>query len=104
MPQSVKITVTLNINPAPPPPLVANPPTVTLPGETVGEVVPTTLVTAVSGGTPPYQQPVVDPSSPSPLPPGLAFAIDSSGNVTVSGTPTVPGSGTFILNVTDSGV
>ena len=60
--------------------------------------------TAVSGGTPPYKQPVVDPSSPSPLPPGLSFATDGNGNVTVSGTPTVPGSGTFILSVADSGV
>jgi len=104
MPQTVKITVNLNINPAPPPALAANPSTVSLPDETVGVSVPPTPVSQVSGGTPPYQAPVVDPASPNPLPPGLSFAIDAStGNVTVSGTPTNAGSGTFVLDVSDSG-
>jgi hypothetical protein len=106
MPQTVKITVTLNINPAappPPPPLVASPATVSLPDETVGTAVTNVPVATVSGGTPPYQPPVVDPASPNPLPPGLSFAIDGSGNVTVSGTPGAAGSGTFVLDVSDSG-
>lgn len=106
MPQTVKITINLNINPAlppPPPPLVATPDTVTLPDETVGVAVANVPVAVVSGGTPPFGQPVVDPSSPAPLPPGLSAAIDDSGNVTISGTPTAPGSGTVVLAVADSG-
>lgn len=107
MPQIVQITINLNINPAlppPPPPLVATPNTVTLPDETVGVAVANVPVAVVSGGTPPFSQPVIDPASPAPIPPGLSFATDASGNVTVSGTPTAPGSGTIVLNVADSGV
>lgn len=106
MPQTVQITVNLNINPAAPPPpptLVAAPSSVSLPDETVGTAVSGVAVATVSGGTPPYGQPVVDPASPNPLPPGLTFSTDASGNVTVSGTPTNAGSGTFVLDVTDSG-
>ncbi len=103
MPQTVQISVTLTIAAAPPAPLVATPASVTLPEETVGVAVAATPVAVITGGTPPYQNPVVDPASPSPLPPGLTFAIDASGNVTVSGTPQAAGSGTFILDVTDSG-
>lgn len=103
MPQTVKISVTLNINPSAPPALVANPPAATLPDETVGVAVSAVPVAQVSGGTPPYAQPVVDPTSPAPLPPGLSASIDGSGNVTVSGTPTAAGSGTFVLSVADSG-
>lgn len=103
MPQTVKITVSLSIAAAPPSPLVATPDTVSLPAETVGVVVSPTPVALISGGTPPYSQPVVDPSSPNPLPPGLSFAIDAQGNLSVSGTPQAAGSGTFVLDVTDSG-
>jgi hypothetical protein len=103
MPQTVKIVISLSIAAAPPPALVATPSTVTLPGETVGVSVPPTPVAQISGGTPPYQSPVVDPASPNPLPPGLSFAIDAQGNVSVSGTPTAAGSGTFVLDVSDSG-
>lgn len=105
MPQSVRIAVTLNINPAVvvTPPLVATPAQVTLPDETVGVAVTAVPVAVISGGTPPFQQPVIDPASPAPLPPGLTAAVDASGNVTISGTPTAAGSGTFILDVADSG-
>lgn len=103
MPQTVKITVNLNIQPVAPPPLVATPDTVSLPDETVGVGVTNVPVAVVSGGTPPYAQPVLDPSSPSALPPGLSASIDDSGNVTISGTPQAAGSGTFILNVADAG-
>lgn len=108
MPQTVQITITLNINPAvvvppPPPTLVATPSAVSLPDETVGVAVSNVPVATISGGTPPFQQPIIDPASPLPLPPGLSAAIDASGNVTLSGTPTSPGSGTFILDVVDSG-
>ena len=107
MPQTVKITISLNINPAPPPPpppLVANPPSVSLPDETVGVSVMGVPVTTISGGTPPFSQPVVDPASPSPLPPGLSASIDADGNVTVTGTPEAAGTGTIVLSVSDSGV
>lgn len=105
MPQTVQITVTLNINPStpPPPPIVATPSSVTLPDETVGVPVANVPVAVITGGTPPFSQPVLDPASPSAIPPGLSFAVDASGNVTASGTPTAPGSGTFILDVSDSG-
>ena len=102
MPQTVQISVTLSINPPAPPALVATPPSATLPAETVGVSVSAVPVAVVSGGTAPYQQPVIDPSSPSALPPGLTAAIDDSGNVTISGTPTTAGTGTFILDVSDS--
>lgn len=104
MPQTVKITINLNINPAAPAPLTVNPDAVSLPDETVGVAVSNVPVAQVSGGTPPYTQPVIDPASPSPLPPGLSAAIDASGNVTISGTPSASGSGTFVLDVSDSGV
>jgi hypothetical protein len=100
--QTVRITVTVTINPAPPPALVATPSTVTLPDAIVGSPV-TAPVAVVSGGTPPYSTPVIDPTSPSPLPPGLTPAIDANGNVTLVGTPTTPGTGTFVLDVSDSG-
>jgi hypothetical protein len=106
MPQTVQITVTLTINPATapaPPPLVATPSAPTLPAETVGQAVSLVPVAVVTGGTPPYQQPAIDPASPSQLPPGLTAAIDANGNVTVSGTPAAAGTGEFILDVTDSG-
>jgi hypothetical protein len=109
MPQTVQISVTLTINPpAPPPPpaLVATPASVTLPDETSGVAVSAVPVAVISGGTPPYLTPVIDPSSPNPLPSGMTVAIDGSGNVTWSGTPPVvssPVTGTFIVDVTDSG-
>lgn len=107
MPQTVQITINLNINPAvppPPTPLTVIPSAVTLPDQTVGVAVVNVPVAVVSGGTPPFSQPVIDPASPSPLPPGLSAAIDASGNVTISGTPSASGSGTFVLDVSDSGV
>jgi hypothetical protein len=108
MPQKIQIFVNLTINPAAPQPLVENPPSsaaspINLPAETVGVPVPPTPITQISQGTPPYGQPVVDPSSPNPLPPGLTFATDAQGNVTVSGMPTNAGSGPFTLSVSDSG-
>jgi hypothetical protein len=103
MPQTVQISVTLTINPPAPPPLVASPSSVTLPAETVGMAVSAVPVAQITGGTGPYLAPVIDPASPSALPPGLTAAIDGSGNVTISGTPSVAGTGTFVLDVTDSG-
>jgi hypothetical protein len=111
MPQTIQIFVNLTINPAstpPPPPISSSPSSsagspIALPDETVGVAVPPTQITQIQGGTPPFGQPVVDPSSPNPLPPGLSFSTDSNGNVTVSGTPTNAGTGPFTLSVQDSG-
>lgn len=102
MPQSVQVTINFNIQPAAPPALVANPASAT-DSLTVGQAAPATPVSVVSGGTPPYQQPTVDPASPSQLPPGLSAAIDDSGNLTITGTPTAAGTGVVVLNVADSG-
>ncbi len=102
MPQTVQITITFSIAAPAPPPLVASPTSVT-DSLTVGQAAPSTPVSVVSGGTPPYQQPTVDPSSPNQLPPGLSAAIDASGNVTINGTPTAAGTGTVVLDVVDSG-
>ncbi len=102
MPQKVQVTINFNIAPAPPPPLVATPPTAS-DNLTVGQTAPTTPLSVISGGTPPFQQPTVDPNSPAQLPPGLSAAIDANGNLTVTGTPTVSGTGTVILDVQDSG-
>lgn len=107
MPQSIQIFVNLTINQAVQP-LSENPPStaaapIVLPAETVGVAVSPTPITQISGGTPPFSQPTLDPSSPNPLPPGLTFATDAQGNVTVSGTPAAAGSGPFTLLVTDSG-
>lgn len=100
--QTVQITVTLNINPSAPPPLSVDNSTVSLPDETVGQTVSNVPVASVTGGTPPYSV-SLDPSSPSPLPPGLSVSVDASGAVTLSGTPGAAGSGTFVLAVSDSG-
>jgi hypothetical protein len=103
MPQSVQIAVSITINAAAPPPLVATPSTVTLPAMTVGVPVSNVPVAVISGGTPPYLSPTVDTSSVAPLPPGLSLAIDSSGNITVSGTPTAAGTGVVTVDDEDSG-
>jgi hypothetical protein len=102
MPQTVQITVNFNIAPAPAPP-VATPSTVTE-NLTVGQAAPTTPVSVVSGGVPPYTQPIVDPQSPNQLPPGLTAAIDGGGNVTITGTPAAnaAGAGTVLLDISDS--
>lgn len=103
MPQNVKINVSFNIAPAPPPPLVSDKSDAALPDEVAGVDPGVIPVAKISGGTPPFQQPVVDPASPNPLPAGLSAAIDDAGNLTVSGTPSAPGSGTVVLVVSDSG-
>jgi hypothetical protein len=107
MPQTIQTYVTFTINPAAPPPLTETPASsaaspIVLPTMTVGVPVTAVQVTQISGGTAPATQPVVDPGSAAPLPPGLTAAIDSNGNLTVSGTPTVAGTGTVTLDVSDS--
>lgn len=101
MPQTVQVTINFNIAPAQPPALVATPPTAS-DSLTVGVPASTAPLSVISGGTLPYKQPVVDPSS-IPLPDGLSASIDANGNLTVTGTPTVAGSGSVTLNVSDSG-
>jgi hypothetical protein len=105
MPQTVQVTINFSIAPAPPPPpptLVATPATAT-DSLTVGQPAPTTPLSVISGGTPPYKQPTVDPASSNPLPPGLAAAVDASGNLTVTGSPDAAGSGSVTLDIQDSG-
>ena len=83
---TTQFQVTLTINPG------VNVVPVTLPAETVG--VP---VNAVPVGTAPGAGPFTvstDPASPAQIPAGLTAAVDASGNVTISGTPTTAENGT----------
>jgi hypothetical protein len=61
-----------------------------------------TPVAVVSGGVPPYAY-ALDPTS-GPFPPGILFAEDLAGNVTLSGTPTAPFTSTtaVLLDITDA--
>lgn len=95
------VSIVFNIAPAANP-LVITPNTVTE-NLTVGVAADGTAVGTVSGGTPPYSGPTVDPAS-GPVPPGISFAMDGSGNITLVGTPTASGSSTtpVILDVTDA--
>lgn len=113
MPQTLQIFVSLTINPAappPPPPLVSNPASslanpIVLPAETSGIAVSGIPVATVSGGQGPLTQPVIDPTSPNPLPSGLTASMDAAGNVTISGTPpavAAPVTGTFVLDISDA--
>lgn len=66
---------------------------VTLPVETVGT--PVNLVpVGTASGTGPFTV-STDPASPAPIPAGLSAAVDASGNVTISGTPTTTETGTI---------
>jgi len=100
---TVQLSVTFNVvsNAPPPNPLVVTPASATE-NLTVGTAADGTAVAAVTGGTPPYSY-ALDPSS-GPLPTGINFAEDSSGNITLAGTPTVAGNSTtpVLLNITDS--
>lgn len=102
MPQTVQVVVNFNIAPPAPPQLVATPATASN-SLTVGSPAPTSPVSVISGGTPPYNQPTVDAASANPLPPGLSASVDASGNLTITGTPTVAGSGSVTLDISDSG-
>ncbi len=62
----------------------------------------TDTLTPVSGGLPPYTV-TVDAAS-EPLPPGLTASLDQNNNLTISGTPTTPGSFTVTLDVADSAI
>lgn len=83
-------------------PLTLNPNGGTLPDETVGVAVAGDLVTTVSGGQPPYTFAI----SAGSLPPGMSLAAtsnpDGSETITIEGTPTQAGSGSFDLTVTDA--
>jgi hypothetical protein len=113
-PQNLQIFVTLTINPPaapPPPPLVSVPASsastpMVLPAEQSGVAVAAQPIAQVQGGTPPYLTPTIDPASPSQLPAGMTLGLDANGNLTISGTPPVvaaPTTGTFIVDVVDSG-
>jgi hypothetical protein len=59
------------------------------------------ILTPITGGVPPYTA-SVDAASPSALPPGLTPSIDENNNLILSGTPTVAGSASVVLDVVDS--
>lgn len=94
----VQLSVTFNVT-SPAQPLVVTPSTATA-NLTVGTASDGTAVAVVSGGTPPYTY-ALDPAS-GPLPPGVNFAEDSAGNITLTGTPTSAGTSPspVILNIT----
>jgi len=84
--------------------LAINPQQFTLPAMQVGVVLPPTPIASVTGGVPPYQyqtdtsmQGGVDPATQ-----GLNLAEDGSGNISISGTPTVAGAVIFGVIATDS--
>jgi hypothetical protein len=58
-------------------------------------------LTPITGGVPPYTA-SVDAASPSQLPPGITASIDPNNNLILSGTPTVAGSASVLLDVVDS--
>jgi hypothetical protein len=83
---TTQFQVTLTINPG----VTVVP--VTLPAETVG--VPVNAVpVGTAQGTGPFTV-STDPASPAQIPAGLTAAVDASGNVTLSGTPTTAETGT----------
>jgi len=59
------------------------------------------ILGAVTGGVAPYTA-SVDASSPNQLPSGLSLSIDSNNNLVISGTATVGGSGSVLIDVNDS--
>jgi hypothetical protein len=59
------------------------------------------ILTPITGGVPPYSV-SVDPTSPSALPAGITASLDASNNLILSGTPTVSGSASVLLDVVDS--
>jgi len=55
----------------------------------------------ITGGTAPYSV-AVDSTSASQLPPGITASIDPNNNLILSGAPTVSGSASVLLDVTDA--
>jgi hypothetical protein len=94
----VQFSASFNVAAAP---LTVTPATQTF-SLTVGTAVPTAPVAVVSGGVPPYSY-ALDAAS-GPLPTGVTFSEDGSGNISLTGTPTVAGSSTtpVLLDITDS--
>lgn len=60
------------------------------------------ILAPITGGVPPYSA-AIDPTSPNPLPPGIAASIDANNNLVLSGTATAAGGPLPVLiDVTDS--
>jgi hypothetical protein len=98
----VQFSVVITVTPStpPPPPLTEGAPSGTA---TFAQGVQSSVVlTSITGGVAPLVAPVVDPTSPSQLPPGITASLDASNNLILSGTPTVSGTATVLLNVNDS--
>jgi len=98
---TLQFTLTLNISPAPQPFTES-----ATSGSVAGQVGQALNVTSgldlISGGTAPYSV-AVDSSSPNQLPDGVSVSIGADGNLNVTGTPTVAGSGSVVLAISDSG-
>lgn len=95
----VQLSVSFTVSSAPTP-LTVTPSSVTE-NLTVGTPVDSTVAVAVvAGGVAPYSY-ALDASS-QPLPDGVSFSEDASGNIFLEGTPTTTGTANVVLNVTDS--
>jgi hypothetical protein len=98
----VQFSVVITVAPATPPP------TPLTEGATSGTAaftqgVPGSVtLTPITGGVSPYLPPTVDSTSPSQLPPGITASLDANNNLILSGTPTVSGTATVLLDVNDS--
>jgi hypothetical protein len=97
----VQLSVNFTVNNPAPPPLSVTPAAANE-NLTVGQAADGIPVASVSGGTPPYTY-AMDPNS-AQLPPGVSFAEDGNGNITLAGTPTAAGTSTapVLLDITDS--
>jgi hypothetical protein len=84
--------------------LAVAPPLEDFPDLQVGVATDGTPVATVTGGVPPYQY-ALDPNS-DPMPPGVNFAEDGNGDITLAGTPTTAGDygnvNGVLLDITDS--
>lgn len=100
----VQFKATMEVAPAAAQPLAVTPSTEDFPSLQVGVEVADTVIAEVTGGVPPYNY-ALDANS-DPLPPGITFAEDGNGNISLDGTPTEAGDfgGTngILLDITDS--
>jgi hypothetical protein len=94
----VQLTVSFNVVAAAAP-LTVTPASATE-NLTVGVAADGTAVASVTGGVAPYTY-ALDPAS-GPLPAGITFDEDGSGNITLAGTPTAAGTSSVILDITDA--
>ena len=94
----VQFSLSITVNPAPAP-LAESASSGS--AEFVVGVANSVVLAAITGGTAPYGV-AVDAGSTNQLPPGLSASSDGSNNLVVSGTATAAGTGSVLLDVTDS--